>query len=241
MMADDDLVAYSRRKPYKLASGDIVPSVTTVLSRYKAADRLMAWAWRQGKAGLDYNQTRGKAADAGTLTHTMAENWFRGHPQRLQLSADPDVMHRASTAFHGFLAWADGQRLRPAVIDGQQQIEVRMVSERYRFGGMMDAAHIGRDKRICLCDWKTSDGIYVDYLMQLAAYGALWDETHPDMPITGGYHLVRFDKESGGFVHHYWPALERVTENGEVVSCLDQFLRLLRCYQDEKVLSRLLK
>lgn len=59
-----------------------------------------------------------------------------------------------------------------------------------------------------LGDWKSSNGIYQDYLVQLAAYGLLWEEHYPNMPIEGGYHLVRFAKEWGDFSHHFWDELE---------------------------------
>lgn len=241
-MSDDQTLTYARRRPYKLRDGSTVPSVTTVLSRYRESGALMHWAWSQGKAGVDYKQTRGKAADAGTLAHAMAEAWFHGRRQRLQLAADPDVRERATTSFHAFLAWARGQLLRPAVLGGVPQLEVRMVSEKHRYGGMMDAAHIGEDDEaalgVHLMDWKTSGGVYIDYLLQLAAYGALWEEC-VGVPIRG-YHLVRFDKETGGFVHHYWPELVMLVD-GEPVRCIDQFLRLLECYHAEKSLKKLLR
>lgn len=240
MMAEQ-LQQYSRRRPYKLADGSVVPSVTTILGRFKPSDALMWWAWDQGRQGLDYQQTRGKAADAGTLAHAMAESWFHGRGQRLHLAADHEVKRKALTSFRAFLAWAEGARLRPATINGVKQIEVRMVSERHRYGGMCDAVQLGFDNSLHICDWKTSGGVYPDYLLQIAAYKELWDENFPENPITGGYHLVRFDKETAGFVHHYWPALEMVNSDGEVVSCFDQFLRLLECYQAEKTIKKLLK
>ena len=240
-MTKPNEVTHTRRRPYKLTDGAIVPSVTTVLGRFKESGALLHWAHAQGLAGLDYRATRDKAATTGTLAHTMAESWFRGHPQKLNLMVDADIRAKAYTSFHAFLTWARGQKMRPAVIDGVTQVEIRMVSERYRYGGMMDAVQMGDSDDLSLWDMKTSGGVYIDYLMQLAAYGALWDETHPDRPITGGYHLVRFDKISTGFVHHYWSALECVNSDGEVISCLDQFLRLLDCYVAEKTLKKLLK
>jgi len=168
----------------------------------------MHWAYTQGMAGVNYRQTRGKAADAGTLTHILAENWFRGDPQPLALAADPEVKRKAYTSFRAFLAWAKGVRLRPAVIDGQPQVEIRMVSERYRFGGMADAAQIGTDNSLHLMDWKTSNGVYIEYLMQIAAYGQLWNEHFPDKPIDGGYFILRFSREYGDFTASWFGELE---------------------------------
>ena len=50
--------------------------------------------------------------------------------------------------------------------------------------------------------------------VQLGGYGLLWDENFPDDPVTGGYHLVRFDKVTGGFEHRWWPKLEAAQQAG---------------------------
>jgi hypothetical protein len=81
------------------------------------------------------------------------------------------------------------------------------VSERYQFGGTVDA--IGRDtkSRIVLVDWKTSSGVYQDYLIQLAAYALLLEECAPEYT-PQGFHLLRVAKESADFAHHYFGELE---------------------------------
>ena len=91
----------------------------------------------------------------------------------------------------------------------------------------MDGVAIGG--RRCVLDWKSSNATYPEYLVQLAAYGALWTEAHPERPIDGGYHLIRFDKEFGDFHHHYWPELSRAWI---------AFLHLRELYDIEKELKR---
>lgn len=54
--------------------------------------------------------------------------------------------------------------------------------------------------------------VYGDYLMQLAAYRVLWEEVHPDQPLTGGFHLCRFSKDHGDFAHHYFRELDGAWE-----------------------------
>ena len=85
--------------------------------------------------------------------------------------------------------------------------EMQLVSEQYRFGGTPDAIGMIRGE-LCLVDWKTSNGIYSDYLLQIAAYRLLWEENHPDQPLNGGFHLCRFSKEHGDFAHHYFRELD---------------------------------
>jgi len=58
---------------YKNAQGKRIPGVTTVISNLGwSKGGLMHWAWEQGINGIDYKETRDKAADTGTIAHAMA-------------------------------------------------------------------------------------------------------------------------------------------------------------------------
>lgn len=184
---------------YKLASGERVPSVTTVLSRFKDSGALIHWAWEQGRDGKDYRETRDKAANAGTCAHKMVECHIRGQ-EFDPTPYDEQTLQKARTAFGAFMEWANSSQLKPAYT------ECSMISENYRFGGTLDTILI--HGKLAIGDWKTSGGVYSDMLAQVAAYGKLWEENHPDMPITGGYHIVRFDKTHGDFGHHWFAELE---------------------------------
>lgn len=184
---------------YFLRDGTRVPSVTTILSRFKEAGPLMHWAWNEGKEGRDYRETRDKAADAGTLCHEAVEAWVRGEDFDWQHES-PEVLERARKSFGAFLEWADQTQLTV------EHAELPLVSETYRFGGTFDCILV-KGKR-AMGDWKTSNGVYGEYLAQLAAYGQLWSENYPELPIDGGFHLIRFDKTYGDFSHRYWPELD---------------------------------
>jgi hypothetical protein len=102
--------------------------------------------------------------------------------------------------------------------------EVPLVSGTHRFGGTPDA--VGEfDAKLVLLDWKTGNSVYADYLLQLAAYKELWEENYPDHPITGGFHLCRFGKETGDFAHHYYPALDEAWEAFRYMRTLYTFVR----------------
>ena len=101
------------------------------------------------------------------------------------------------------------------------------MSERHRYGGTPDAIGVVNNQLVLL-DWKTSNGIYADHLIQLAAYGHLWNENYPDQPITGGFHLLRFSKQKGDFGHHHFAALDEAWE---------QFLLFRRAYDINKILK----
>jgi len=206
---------------YYTKEGKRVPSVTTVLSRFKESGALIHWAAGQAAEYVSihcpreptreavlrlcddaknaYREVKQQAADAGMLAHAAVENWIHGLP--VDFSGFPEeITGKAKTAFGSFLEWADQTQLKVT------ETETSLVSEKYGFAGTMDAIMI-RGKRAC-GDWKSSSGIYPEYLIQVAAYGILWEENHPDMPIDGGYHLIRFDKVYGDFHAHFWPELE---------------------------------
>ena len=203
---------------YKLQDGTTVPSVTTVLGRFKDAGPLMHWAWRCGVDGKDFRKVRDEAADAGTLAHGAVEAWVKR--QDFAFTGEPSVIERAQRAFGAFLEWADQTKL---TVD---KTELPLVSERFKFGGTFDAILLGTKR--AMGDWKSSNGIYGEYLAQLAAYGQLWRENFPDEPIDGGYHLLRFDKTHGDFTHKWW---------GELGAGWEYFLRLREAYEFDKELK----
>jgi hypothetical protein len=204
---------------YRLKDGTRVPGVTTISGKLKSADALMAWAWREGQAGRDYKATAALAADAGTLAHQAVEAWIRKQPY--EMTGEPQVVQRAQTAVEAFHRWAAQTNLQIV------EPEVSLVSELYKFGGTMDAILLN-DRR-AISDWKSSAALYPDMLVQIAAYGQLWNEHHPDDPITGGFHLIRFDKIYADFHHHHWAELDAAWET---------FVALRRVYDLEQELRK---
>jgi PD-(D/E)XK nuclease superfamily len=183
-------------EPYRLADGTEVPSVTTVLNRFKESGGLIHWAWAEGKAGRDYRASRDAAASSGTIAHAMVEAEIRRKSWRAPEDAEPDVLRRATQAFANYQEWRRQTNLQPV------ETEKRLVSEKHRFGGTLDAMLVSG--RLSLGDFKTSNSIYQDYLLQLAAYGLLWEENYPDRPIEGGFHLLRFAKDTPDFAHYHF-------------------------------------
>jgi hypothetical protein len=216
------------RLGYRLADGTRVPSVSTIIGRFKDSGALLKWAYSQGRthgflegtgkpAPASLYEVSGKAADIGTAAHAMVEAIIAGEEPEARpeyLSLDVDDRIKAANAFAMYQQWAAQSKLR---IVAQ---EMQLVSEVHRYGGTPDA--IGEiDGELCLVDWKTSNSVYSDYLLQLAAYRALWEEVHPEQPLAGGFHLCRFAKEYGDFAHHYYRELD---------DALEMFLLLRRSY-----------
>lgn len=210
---------------YHLADGTRVPSVSTIIGRFKDSGALMKWAHAQGIAGKPLYEEAQKAAEVGTVVHAMVEASIKcEYPLFVLEQSDltDEQRQKAMSAFDAYKAWASNYQMR--VIEQ----ECQMVSEEHRFGGCPDIiATIGNE--LALIDIKTSNAIYADYLVQVAAYGLLWEECRPGQKITGGFHILRFSKENADFVHAHFPKLDEARE---------QFLLFLKCYQIDKVLKK---
>lgn len=215
---------------YRNKDGKRVLGVTTVIGRFKDSGGLLYWAFEQGKAAErgeieKLYDKRDEAAESGTLAHSMVEAHINGkNPAALvELQIAPEeTAQQARNAFDAYRNW---ERMTKLKIVEQ---EMPLVSEKYQFGGCPDA--IGEiDGELCLTDWKTSNSVYQDYLIQLAAYKQLWEENHPDRLLTGGFHLCRFAKQHGDFAHHYYPDLSEAWE---------QFKLFLQAYKIDKQLKK---
>lgn len=166
----------------------------------------MAWAYSQGKAGVNFRDTTQKAADVGTITHQMVEDSLHGRtfdpaPYRTELIA------KAEPAFAAYQKWARGFQLEIVAT------EIQLVSELYRCGGTPDAVGYTLGE-LSLLDWKTSANVYDEYVIQISTYWRFWNETHPDQPLVPGAHLLRFGKD-GGFAHH-WFTGEKLADAFEI-------------------------
>lgn len=196
-----------------------LPSVTTILGRFKDSGALMKWAYTTGRehgrlealgqeAPASLYEVSGKAADIGTAAHAMVEAFIKGgEPEAAQAYIELDIpgRERAMNAYKIYRDWQAMTRLE--IVDQ----EMHLVSKAYRFGGTPDAIGLFKGE-LCLVDWKTSNAVYADYLLQLAAYRVLWEENNPDKPLTGGFHLCRFSKDHGDFSHHYYRELDKAWE-----------------------------
>lgn len=193
-----------RPTKYVLANGTRVPGVTTITGRFKDSGGIIHWAYQCGVDGIDYRRVRDAAADAGSLAHDMIEARIHGVEYVPPFGATPEAGAKAARALQNFDKWAAQTKLEVIAT------ELPMVSEQHRFGGTLDA--VGRVLgSLALLDWKSSAGVYADYLAQVAAYVILYEETRGEK--IEAIHLLRFDKECDTFAHHQWAG--NVIENGK--------------------------
>jgi hypothetical protein len=208
-------------------NGQKVPGVTTILGRWKESGGLLQWAFSQGKAAergeiTNLYDKRDEAGSIGTLAHAFVEAHIRKEPAPDTSGYTEEMITQAKQGYENYLRWQEDSRLVIAYS------EEEMVSQKHMFGGCLDCV-FEKDGVLSLGDFKTSNAIYTDYLCQVAAYAILWDECHPDKPITGGFHLLRFAKEHADFAHHYWSELDQAKQ---------QFLLFVEAYALDKILKK---
>ena len=225
-------------RKYLLEDGTRVPGVTTIIGARKEVGGLMHWAHSLGMQGIDYKAARDAAADAGTLAHSMVDAYIHDtNPEAAvdefveECKKEPEetakMVKLADQAFRSFKLWWSASKVE------MLETEVPLVSEQHRFGGCLDAIGlVGDEKTLTLLDWKTSNAIYADYLIQVRAYAELWYEHHNER--VERFNLARFGKEGADFHYHSWSA-------EQLDPAWEEFLRMRASYDAFKGLRKLVK
>lgn len=172
--------------------GQPVPGVTAVLGVLNKP-ALIPWAWNLGRQGIDLNQARQQALDAGTLAHYLCECSIKNQaPEPDYITEFPATAYAtAQVAFTAFESW----RKQSGII--LEWTEVALVSKQWSFGGTLDIA--GRREGVTvIVDLKTSKQIYPEYRYQVAAYERLWLENHPNDPVAEVL-ILKLGKDDGAF------------------------------------------
>jgi hypothetical protein len=211
--------------PYKLKDGTKVSGTTTIISQNLGWNKqqLMYWANQMGLDGKNHREVAQKAADAGTIAHAMIEANIKDRPFIKDPKYSQEEIGKAETCLLNFLEWRKMVNLKTLTT------EVNLVSEIYGYGATPDLIGVVIDK-LSLIDWKSSSGLYPDYLIQLAAYKVAWEENNPDKPLEGGFHLLRIDKETASFHHHHWNALPEAWEAFQHLLALHNLQKKIKKY-----------
>ena len=194
---------------YKNKAGKRIPGTTTIIGSNLGWNKqaLMHWANQCGLDGKNHRDVSQRAADTGTIAHALVEAELRGvklpWPEfAWRIGAtDNAQIKQAESAFEEFVNWRDAYKFE------LKYTEHLLVSENYQYGGQIDIAAVQGKQTII--DIKTSNAIYEDHKIQLAAYNNLWVENYPDEPV-GAWYILRLGKE-GGFTHESIP--ETTIEN----------------------------
>lgn len=161
---------------YKV-EGIKVPSVTTILGRYKNSTGLIIWSNKLGLEGKSYHAELNKAGDIGTALHELAELHIKG--DYYELPEDSIVQE----CFNKFKDWWSEQNYEVNFT------EKSFCCRKYKYGGTADLVVNGDT----IIDFKTSKAVYDDHLVQMSAYRYMIEE-QDGIEINKGI-LARFGKE----------------------------------------------
>jgi len=210
------------RLGYRDADGNALPGVTTIVGRYKDEGPLLNWRYNCIRRGLNPTQEGRNAANIGTAVHDAIERHIRQEP----FEEDPTTYYelpeggldKAKRCFQGWQEWNDKVQPRYLILEPQMSHGV------LGYGGTPDAICV-IDDALCVVDWKTSNGIYNETAMQVAAYRELFRYNYGLM-LDDAY-VLRMDKRKLDFEQY-------VLKSETLERYFDQFNRFLDCYKFER-------
>ena len=228
-------VGTGRPEKYITAGGVRCVGVTTVTGRWGDKGNLIYWGYNRGIAdgerrakGEDEEglyASRDTAAEVGSRVHQMIEGMILG--KETKALEDPELEAWAQDTFKSFRDWWADNDFKVVAL------EVPLFHEEFAVAGTFDCVARSKTGKLVLLDWKTSSGIYPDYLVQVRAYAWLWEENLRDQ--IDGFHIVRFSKErNGGMEHRQW-------SRASMDTCLEQWIRWVQAYRADAKIKAMLR
>jgi len=149
-----------------------LPSVTTIIGGNLGWNKrvLMAWQARLFREGKDPDKVREEACDIGTLIHTAIEHHIYGQDEIDIEDVNMRDLAKMAKGLEQYTVW---ERLH----DVQYlESEFAMGSKELGVAGTADAiAYV--DGKLTLIDFKTSNRLNNEMIVQLAAYKEMVEET----------------------------------------------------------------
>ena len=196
-----------------------LPSVTTIIGRFKNSIGLIIWSNQLGLKGLNYFDELKKAADTGSSLHDLAELFIL--KKEYELPDNPVAIH----CFQQFIEWWES--LDCEVI----WTEKKYTSKKLNVGGCPDLL-IKKDGKYILVDFKTSKAVYSDMIIQLSCYAELIKE-NDGIEIDRAV-IVRFPKDDDE------TEIKKFFKDDLAVG-LKQFKLLRKAFDLDKDLNKILK
>jgi hypothetical protein len=195
------------------------PSITTVLSVVNkpalmqwavncAIDHLRARLYDDGEFTVEqlekfldeakyaHKFVKQAAADIGTAAHRWLEDYWHQKKMAVEsgevfavppLPEHPQVRNCVEAA----IKWIEEHDIKPLII------EKPLYSRIHQVAGRMDKLAMV-DGRLAVVDWKSSTGLWPEYLLQIAAYASIYMEEFPDQQVEDRW-LVKLGKYDGEF------------------------------------------
>ena len=125
------------------------------------------------------DEVKTKAGDFGTQAHILIDAVLKGEKPQIPPELDPLMA--------SFDAW------RKAAGLDVRFTEQMVYSAKYKYAGTLDALAYRGDRVVAL-DWKTSNGLYPEYALQVAAYAKALEEMSGE--VVQEAWVVRLDKRT---------------------------------------------
>lgn len=170
--------------------GNKVPRVTKIISEMIHNDYLLNWSNSLGWKRKGYRAEVQISADIGTITHKNIELYLKGLSTKFIPDEEKsyEINLKAETAFNSFLLYYN------MLIKNGHKVEI-LYSEMELicpyFAGTCDAI-LRIDGKIYVYDWKTSNHLSYNYILQLSAYCYILSNYY--WIDINGICIVRFDK-----------------------------------------------
>jgi hypothetical protein len=185
------LVGWAVKEALKVCEGAVLPGEAY-------SETYLTQVWQQAKRA--HRDTKAAAAAIGTQAHDWIERYLRGSiAEEADGTLPPQPEDdRVLNSVNAALEWLHSNSVKVV------EIERKCYSRLWRYSGTTDMlAYV--NGQLCICDWKTSTGVYPEFLLQTAAYVAAMEEENPDLNIEGRW-LIRLGKEDGQFEAHNYDA-----------------------------------
>lgn len=153
-----------------LKDGTRVPGATTI-SGLLDKPFLVKWANKLGKQGIDVTEYTNDTARKGTLVHSIIESHNNHESIDLSAYADDEIKVASDVFYQHYKKWEDMHQIEPIFS------EHSLVSEEYRFGGILDF-YAKLDEKYTVIDFKTSKSISKEHLLQVSSYVQLLKENN---------------------------------------------------------------
>ncbi len=171
-----------------------VKSVTTIINGQLGWNKavLIGWTRKNCLNGDDSQKILIDAGKTGTLAHIMIEAFMEGKSVKLD-NYNAEQISKAKTAYYGYYDWQSGKKIQ--IVD----TEIKLVSEKYMFGGTVDCIYKDKGKYYIL-DFKTSNYCHDEYIIQVAAYQKLYEE-NTGKKISGGI-ILKLNKDKKEYTEY---------------------------------------
>ncbi len=190
---------------YITETGQLVPSVTTVLDCYPKAPAFYEWL---KKVGEDADSIRDEAGNRGSTVHNLTELYDNG--EEVKLLNEQGFIGYKLIEWAMFERYIEFRRRFPVEI---LLTEMHLSSDILRIAGTLDRVVV-LNGRVLILDIKTSNVVSDHFWLQQAAYKQLLAEIRPDL-IIDGYAILwlnaktKTDGRNGAIQGPGWQLIER--------------------------------